>query len=299
MGFDKYFSDERYFEVYKDVSSAGVNLDRFFFVLAESFNFIKENKGSPSKVLREVSHGIDPYSDWNRVLEHRLFRSEKMLLIFHLARLLRQEWESQTEIQDKELEQCSAVVEGYLERFLMRASKKRVMQEVRFAVKRRKYDFKEVKKNLDQLSDDESQLRFLYEIAADARRERDFCSEHKDEFFEMIIPEINKLEKLLALKQPSKQSNLADEQTETSSLSIEVGKIKWLGTEVELAYLINQLVKEGLLDDNKKWHQVEHHFINKLGKPFNHKQTATVASQGEPKNKHLLDNIIEEVKKQP
>lgn len=272
MGIDQYLSDDRYFEVYKDVGATQVNLDRFFYVLSESFKFIKENKNSPSLVLQEVRREIDPSRSWNTPMQHRLFGSERLLLIFHLARLLRQEWEGQTETLDKELERCSAVVESYLESSLQGEIKKRAMQEVRFVMKRHKYDFDHIKKHLDELRDEESKLKFLYEIGADANIEKDFYSEHLAKFLEMIRTEIRKLNMLTTQNPPSNQQNLAGEQTNTGSLLNNATKIKWLGSERQLAYLIHLLVERGIIEEGRQWQDVADHFMNQKGQPFNAKQ---------------------------
>jgi hypothetical protein len=82
----------------------------------------------------------------------------------------------------------------------------------------------------------------------------------------------------------------------------QVEKIQWLGNDVDLAYLFELLIENGLLPDEKKYKRIEQHFITKSGKPFDNVKLssnyAKVANSndGKPKNASKIEEIVSKVK---
>lgn len=81
----------------------------------------------------------------------------------------------------------------------------------------------------------------------------------------------------------------------------QVEKIQWLGDDVEIVYLFELLIQGGLLSGEKKLKQIERHFTNKKGNPFDNEKLssnyAKVAKRkGKPKNASKIEEIVSEVK---
>ena len=81
----------------------------------------------------------------------------------------------------------------------------------------------------------------------------------------------------------------------------QVEKIQWLGDDVEIVYLFELLIQGRLLSGEKKLKQIERHFINKKGNPFDNEKLssnyAKVAKRkGKPKNASKIEEIVSAVK---
>lgn len=80
--------------------------------------------------------------------------------------------------------------------------------------------------------------------------------------------------------------------------------IWWKGTEGQLIYLFEQLIKMNLIDDtqeNRKYILLAYHFRNKNGKRFNNKQMGQAAQNltsnknMKPKNAEKIENILKDI----
>jgi Zn-dependent M32 family carboxypeptidase len=99
----------------------------------------------------------------------------------------------------------------------------------------------------------------------------------------------------------AKQSVQGPNEQSVQEPSEQVEKIQWLGNDVDLAYLFDLLIKDGFLSEEKKYKQIEQHFITKKGKPFDNEKLssnyAKVANRkGKSKNASILEEIVSEVK---
>lgn len=78
----------------------------------------------------------------------------------------------------------------------------------------------------------------------------------------------------------------------------EQAKVQWLGTEAQLVYLIELLIKDRFLPENiNKWSLLERLFENKKGQPFKSKQLAQASQNllnnkdAKPKGSAKLDEV--------
>lgn len=83
--------------------------------------------------------------------------------------------------------------------------------------------------------------------------------------------------------------------------------IWWKGTEGQLIYLYEELVKKNLIDgsqDDRKYVLLSKHFKNKKGEQYTNKQLAQAAQNLaanktlKPKNADIIDNISDQTSKQ-
>jgi hypothetical protein len=82
----------------------------------------------------------------------------------------------------------------------------------------------------------------------------------------------------------------------------QVEKIQWLGNDVDLAYLFELLIEKRLLPEEKKYKQIERHFINKRGEPFDNVKLSSNYSKvangndSKPKNASKIEEIVSKLK---
>lgn len=94
-------------------------------------------------------------------------------------------------------------------------------------------------------------------------------------------------------------------ENEKGDLAVEL--IWWKGTEGQLIYLYEELVKKNLIDgsqDDRKYVLLSKHFKNKKGEQFTNKQMSQSAQNLaanknlKPKNSDIIDNITDQTSKQ-
>lgn len=104
------------------------------------------------------------------------------------------------------------------------------------------------------------------------------------------------------LNRPSVVSQAAQSnETQTIGESTPVEKINWYGTQTQLAYLVELLIKHGFIEQGEHWKMSADHYTVK-GKQIDNKKLATaignVASfnkDGKPKQAKILEAIVSDI----
>jgi hypothetical protein len=142
-------------------------------------------------------------------------------LLTSLAMLIRNECEVDGELQDKELRSCLLLVEQKLDDLLTSIlrrdeyrTKTQIMKEVRAIVRKRKFDFSKVENHIKTLPDTKTKLQYLIEIQS-AYSQQDLVDDKVSQNFgEKCRVEINKLERLMALKESDQSKNEAQAEAD-------------------------------------------------------------------------------------
>jgi hypothetical protein len=165
------------------------------------------------------------------------------------------------------------------------------------------YDFNEVKKHCDSLESDEQKLIYL-EYAKKEKLNKDDGLDlelyfNGPKFTEKVENEIKFIKSKMKIKEAQKFEN------EKGDSAAEL--IWWKGTEGQLIYLYEELVKKNLIDssqDDRKYVLLSKHFKNKKGEQFTNKQMSQAAQNlvanktRKPKDADIIDNITNKTTKQ-
>ena len=77
-------------------------------------------------------------------------------------------------------------------------------------------------------------------------------------------------------------------------------KINWKGSQTQLAYLVQILLENGLIEHGDHWKMCAEHFLVK-GKPINNKKLAAaignvaINKDGKPKKAEILESIVSDI----
>src|SRR5262249_28510444 len=97
-----------------------------------------------------------------------------------------------------------------------------------------------------------------------------------------------------------KMDAIKEKGTQAKDSQDRVQKIQWLGTEAEITYLFDQLRNEGFISNSEElWAQIERHFLNKSGKPFDKKQLSGVFARDTQKpseRKRKIEKLVKQTK---
>lgn len=170
----------------------------------------------------------------------------------------------------------------------------------------------QVQKEIEKIEANIEKLRFLNTVRI---RLENYISPNRDildsdDFFlhKKLDAEIEREIDLVKLNQYYDEENQrVGFQSDNQNMAFEIEKIEWNGNVVQLLYLIEQLLKNGLLPkkyDTKKYILITNHFLNHKGETFNNKKLAKLADRmrninkdGKPKNADTIDSIINDLKK--
>ena len=119
-------------------------------------------------------------------------------------------------------------------------------------------------------------------------------------YLEFIDREIERHRELL--NWPSSTSQTAQgNEPQTTGESDQVEKIKWMGTQTQLAYLVRLLIEKRFLEHGEHWKMVADHYTVK-GKQIGNQQIATAIGNVENYNKEskpikaeTLESIVKEI----
>lgn len=165
------------------------------------------------------------------------------------------------------------------------------------------FDFEKVKKHCDRLETSKEKLIYLEYVKKEKLNKEDsfdvelYFSGPK--FTDKIKNEIKFVKSRIEIENEQKS------ESEKNESDIEL--IWWKGTEGQLIYLYEQLVKINLIDssqDDRKYVLLSKHFKNKKGEQFTNKQLAQAAQNlaanktMRPKNSDIIDNISDQTSKQ-
>lgn len=165
------------------------------------------------------------------------------------------------------------------------------------------FDFNKVKEYCDKLETSKEKLIYLEYVKKEKLNKDDgidldlyFNGPKFTEKVENEIKFIKSKMKIIEAQNPA---------SETNERSIEL--LWWKGTEGQLIYLYEELVKKNLIDgsqDDRKYVLLMKHFKNKKGEKFTNKQLAQAAQNlvanktGKPKDADTIDNIINKTAEQ-
>jgi hypothetical protein len=166
------------------------------------------------------------------------------------------------------------------------------------------FNVEEIENHFNEERNIANKCRFLIDVLwsslASVRQGKELPKAFEEYLLVMVDTGIFNLEQL---RQQSLRA-LAEAKQSVQEPSAQVEKIQWLGDDVQLAYLFERLIENGLLPEEKKHKQIEQHFITKKGKPFDNEKLssnyAKVAKRkGKPKNASLLEEIVSKLKTPP
>lgn len=165
------------------------------------------------------------------------------------------------------------------------------------------FDFEKVKKYCDSLETSKEKLIYLEYVKKEKLNKEDsFDLEvyfNGPKFTEKVENEIK------YIKSKMKIADLQKSESQKDESRIEL--IWWKGTEGQLIYLYEQLVKNNLIDssqDDRKYVLLSKHFKNKKGEAYINKQMGQAAQNLaanktlKPKNPDIIDNITDQTSKQ-
>ena len=126
--------------------------------------------------------------------------------------------------------------------------------------------------------------------------------EEASAFMDKLESEIKKYQDVLNNNDPCNSSQAVQgNETQTIGESTPVEKINWKGSQTQLAYLVELLIKHGFIEQGEHWKMIADHYTVK-GKQIDNKKLATaignVASfnkDGKPKQAKILEAIVSDI----
>jgi hypothetical protein len=205
----------------------------FFKELHYQYNFVKENKSNPGLVLSRIKQVEQAYvgqagnllsNDPIAKLESEgIAKIQFRHLLAALAMLIRNEYEVDGNIQDKEMRCCLMLIEQHLENRLLESDiREQVMREIRSLVPKRKFDFIKVKNQIKALPNIQAKLQYLSEILSEYRQQDLVDEDISQGFGKKCQIEIDSLKERMTFGQPDadgsedKAENQADNPAEAS-----------------------------------------------------------------------------------
>jgi hypothetical protein len=166
-----------------------------------------------------------------------------------------------------------------------------------------KFDFEKIKKHSERLETNNEKLLYLEYVKKEKLNREDVLDVelffNGPKFTDKIENEIKFIRSKMELDKTQKNENKKGEGA--------AELIWWKGTEGQLIYLYEELVKENLIDgsqDDRKYVLLSKHFKNKKGEQFTNKQMSQAAQNlvanktRKPKDADIIDNITDQTSKQ-
>lgn len=165
------------------------------------------------------------------------------------------------------------------------------------------FDFEKIKKHTESLETNKEKLLYLEYVKKEKLNKEDVLDVelffNGPKFTDKIENEIKFIRSKMELDKTQKYEN------EKGEGAAEL--IWWKGTEGQLIYLYEELVKKNLIDgsqDDRKYVLLSKHFKNKKGEQYTNKQLAQAAQNLaanktlKPKNADIIDSISDQTSNQ-
>jgi hypothetical protein len=165
------------------------------------------------------------------------------------------------------------------------------------------FDFEKIKKHTENLETNNEKLLYLEYVKKEKLNKEDALDVelffNGPKFTDKIENEINFIKSKMELDKTQKFEN--------GKVDGAAELIWWKGTEGQLIYLYEELVKKNLIDssqDDRKYVLLSKHFKNKKGEQFTNKQMSQAAQNlvanktRKPKDADIIDNITDQTSKQ-
>ncbi len=165
------------------------------------------------------------------------------------------------------------------------------------------FDFEKIKKHSEGLETNNEKLLYLEYVKKEKLNKEDVLDVelffNGPKFTDKIENEINFIKSKVELDKTQKFKN--------GKVDSAAELIWWKGTEGQLIYLYEELVKKNLIDssqNDRKYVLLSKHFKNKKGEQYTNKQLAQTAQNLvanknlKPKNSDIIDNISDQTSKQ-
>jgi hypothetical protein len=191
---DDYLDNEFNLEIYEDLTEGDWQETfesplAFFRLLYEQFEFVKNNKSKPTKIVTTLNKlQLDEY--------------QRYYLFYYLQELLRREEYSDSGVQDRRLKICLTFIEKEFDKLNEELFPEKIGKHD--AENYFQFDFNLIKSHLKTLPNDAQRARYLIEAKTEFKQD-DFFRRDMDNFVDKCDLELKKMSQLAVLKENEKR----------------------------------------------------------------------------------------------